>query len=170
MHGVSQANILSVCSYFFHLVRASPLNIDRMGSWSCKQMFYKLYKLVPQPPKHYYLLENISSSKFQQSRPFPLPFVNSCHEDLNLHLIYKIFVQDTPLLSSNKNVIMPPAQGPPHMNSERPGCLSLRNTQLLYQRLMRLCTPIILVINITTMRKIVNYFRKMFHYRCLTGS
>ena len=170
MHGVSQANILSVCSYFFHSVRASPLNIDRMGSWSCKQMFYKLHKLVAQPSKHYYLLENISSSKFQQSRPFPIPFVNSCHEDLNLHLIYKIFVQDTPLLSSNKNVIMPPAQGPPHMDRERPGCLSLRNIQLLYLRLMRLCAPIILVINITTMRKIVNYFRKMFHYRCLTGS
>ena len=170
MHGVSQANILSVCSYFFHLVRASPLNIDRMGSWLCKQMFYKLHKLVAQPSKHYYLLENISSSKFQQSRPFPLPFVNSCHEDLNLHLIYKIFVQDTPLLSSKKNVIMPPAQGPPHMDRERPGCLSLRNIQLLYLRLMRLCAFIILVINITTMRKIVNYFRKMFHYRCLTGS
>ena len=145
MHGVSQANILSVCSYFFHLVRASPLNIDRMGSWSRKQMFYKLHKLVAQPSKHYYLLENISSSKFQQSRPFPLPFVNSCHEDLNLHLIYKIFVQDTPFLSSNKNVIIPPAQGPPHMERERPGCLSLRNIQLLYRRLMRLCALIILV-------------------------
>ena len=57
---------------------------------------------------------------------------------------------------------MPPVQGPAHMNSERPGCLSLRNIQLLYQRLMRLCTPIILIINITTMRKIVNYFRKIF--------
>ena len=170
MHGVSQANILSVCSYIFHSVRTSPLNIDRMGSRSCKQMFYKLHKLVAQPSKHYYLLENISSSKFQQSGPFPLPFVNSCHEDLNLHLIYKIFIQDTPLLSSNKNVIMPPAQGPPHMDRERPGCLSLRNIQLLYLGLMRLCAPIILVINITTMRKIVNYFRKMFHYRCLTGS
>ena len=82
----------------------------------------------------------------------------------------KTFVKDTPLLSSNKNVIMPPAQGPPHMDRERPGCLILRNIQLLYLRLMRLCAPIILVINITTMRKIVNYFRKMFHYRCLTGS
>ena len=114
--------------------------------------------------------QNNISSKFQQSRPFPPPFVNSCHQYLNLHFIYKIFVQDTLLHSCNKNVIMAPAQGPPHMNSERPRCLSLHNTQLLYQRLMRLCTPIILVINITTKRKIVNYFRKTFHYRCLTGS
>ena len=109
------------------LSEANPLNIDRMRSWSCKQMFYELHMLVPQPSKHYYLLENISPSKFQQSGPFPLPFVNSCYEDLNLHLIYKIFVQDTPLLSSNKNVIMPPAQAPPHMDRERLGCLSLRN-------------------------------------------
>ena len=113
--------------------------------------------------------QNNISSKFQQSRLFPSSFVNSCHPDLNLHVIYKIFIQYTLLLSSNKKVIMPPAQGPPHINSERP-CLSLRNIQLLYQRLMRLCTPIILVINITTKRKIVNYFRKTFHYRCLTGS
>ena len=114
--------------------------------------------------------QNNISSKFQQSRPFRPPFVNSCHQYLNLYFIYKIFVQDTFLLSSDKNVIMPPAQGPPHINSERPGCLSLRNIQLLYLGLIRFCTPIILVINITTMRKVVNYFRKMFHYRCLTGS
>ena len=65
---------------------------------------------------------------------------------------------------------MPPTQGLQQMNRERPGCLSLHNIQLLYLRLMKLCTPIILVINITTMQKIVKYFRKMFHYTCLTGS
>ena len=58
---------------------------------------------------------------------------------------------------------MPPAQGLPHMNKERPGCISLHNIRLLYLRLMKLSTPIILVKDITTMRKIVNYFRKMFH-------
>ena len=74
MHGVSQANMLSICSYYFHLVRASPLNIDRMRSWSCKQMLYKLQKLVAQPSKHYYLLENIRIT-FHQSSNKADPFL-----------------------------------------------------------------------------------------------
>ena len=41
------------------------------------------------------------------------------------------------------------------MNTERPKCLYLHNIQLLYLGLMKLRTPIILVISITTMRKIV---------------
>ena len=57
---------------------------------------------------------------------------------------------------------MPPAQGPKRMNRERPGYLSLHNIQLLYLRLMNLCTAIILVVNIITMRKVLNYFRKSF--------
>ena len=95
--------------------------------------------------------QNNISSKFYQSRPFTPSFVNSCHQELNLHFICKSFVRDTPLLSSNKKVIMPPTQGLQQMNRERPGCLFLHNIQLLYLRLIKLCTPIILVINITTM-------------------
>ena len=71
---MSQANMLSICSYYFHLVRASPLNIDRMGSRSCKQMLYKLHKLVAQPSKHYYLLENIRIT-FHQSSNKADPFL-----------------------------------------------------------------------------------------------
>ena len=107
MHRESQANILRICSYYFHLVRANPLNIDRM--WSCKQMLYKLHKLIAQPSKYYYLLENIWIIFHQGSRkadPFP-HFVNSCYQDLNLHFIYKIFVRHIPCSPLTK-VIMPP--------------------------------------------------------------
>ena len=164
MHRVSQASTLSICLYYFHLVRANPLNIE--GWDRVNQCLYKLHKLIAQPSKHYFLLENIrifhqSSSKADPFQPPPpSPFVNTPPP----------FLQDTPLLSSNKKVIMPPAQGPTHMNRERPGCLYFHNIQLLHVRLMKLCTPFILVINIRTMQKIVNYFRKMFHYRCSTGS
>ena len=109
-HGVSHANILTICSYYFHLVGANPLNIDWMGSWLCKQMLYKLHKLIAKSSRHYYLLENIRIIFHQSSRkadPFP-HYANSCHQGLNLHFIYKISVQDTPLLSSNKKVIMSP--------------------------------------------------------------
>ena len=139
MHGVSQANILSICSYYFHLLTASSLNIDRMGSWSCKQMLWKLHKLVVQPSKHYYLLEiritfHQSSNKADPFLPpsstavintwicilftkslsktlssTPLTKKLSCHQ----HKVYHTWTSD-------KNVIMPPAQGPPHMSSERP--------------------------------------------------
>ena len=81
--------------------------------------------------------QNNISSKFYQSRPLTPSFVNSCHQELNLHFIYKSFVRDTPLLSSNKKVIMPPTQGLQQMNRERPGCLSLHNIKLLYLRLIK---------------------------------
>ena len=132
-------------------------------------MLYKLHKLVPQPSRHYYPLENIRIIFHQSSSKADLSSL--LRQQLSSRLESAFYLQNKTLSSSplGKKVIMPPVQGPPHMNSERPGCLSLRNIQLLYQRLMRLCTPIILIINITTMRKIVKYFCKMFHYRCLTG-
>ena len=68
---MSQANILSICSYYSHLVRASRLNIDRMVSWSCQQMLCKLHKLISQPSKHYYLLENIRMFHQRSSKVDP---------------------------------------------------------------------------------------------------
>ena len=68
------------------------------------------FTLKAQPSKRYYLVENIRIIFHQSSRkadPFP-HYANSCHQGLNLHFIYKISVQDTPLLSSNKKVIMSP--------------------------------------------------------------
>ena len=64
---MSQANILSICSYYSHLVRASRLNIDRMVSWSCQQMLCKLHKPIAQPSKHYYLFENLRIIFHQRS-------------------------------------------------------------------------------------------------------
>ena len=175
MHGVSQANILSICSYYFHLLRASSVNIDRMGSWSCKQMLWKLHKLVAQPSKHYYLLE--IRITFHQSSNKADPFLPpSSTAVINTWIC--IFLQNLcprhspPLLwqksyhaTSRRSTTHEPLtktlschQHKVHHTWAVKGheCLSLRNIQLLDLRLMRLCTPIILVINITTMRKIVN--------------
>ena len=93
-----QANILSFCSYYFHLVRASTLNIDRMGSWSCKQMLYKLHKLVPQPSRHYYPLENIRIIFHQSSSNADLSSL--LHQQLSSRLESAFYLQNKTLSSS----------------------------------------------------------------------
>ena len=104
---MSQANILSICSYYFHLVRANPLNIDRM--WSNTLQIKEANSttfLALLPLAEYY---NNISSKFQQSRPSP-PFRQQLPSRLESAFYLQNLCLNTPLLSCNKNVIIPPAK------------------------------------------------------------